>query len=218
LTYFPSDTSFFVTDGVTVKDISKNRVSDFFAGALATSNAITGALDERRSLIYWSFRSGGSFGDPDTNILVYNYAEDRWGYATQANRRIFTGQRFPSGVGVSEPYRPFGFASSRTLCAFTGTAGTATLVSGEFEPSRGGYSRVQGIKPLVDQTAVTVAVGTRNDQATTPAFTSEVTANARSGFADFRSEGRYHRARLTITGTYNSAQGMEPQVEPSGPV
>jgi hypothetical protein len=40
-------------------------------------------------------------------------------------------------------------------------------------------------------------------------YTAESTANSRSGFCDFRSEARYHRARVTITGTFNAAQGIE---------
>jgi hypothetical protein len=77
---------------------------------------------------------------------------------------------------------------------------------------------MQGIKPLVDVTlnAVTVAIGTRNDRSSSVSYTSETTANSRSGFANFRSEARYHRARLTITGTFNAAQGLEYEAVPSG--
>lgn len=221
LCYFGNETGFFVTDGVTVKDISKNRVSRYFLDRFnGYGDSVRGALDEANRLIYWSFGTSSNDDDPNDRLLIYNYAEDKWSSASQTMRVFITGQEFPSGAGQSGPYRPYAFTSAQTLSSFSGTAGTATLTVGEGEWSRGGFSRVQGVKPLVDVTAnaVTVAIGTRNDQATTPSYTSEVTANSRSGFCDFRSEARYHRARLTITGTFNAAQGLEFQVEPSGPV
>lgn len=221
LTYFGNETGFFVTDGVTVKDISKSRVSShFFSLLFADSGArVSAALDEKNRLIYWSFPTTASPA-ASTTVLIYNYHEDRWGSATQTTSLLLTGNEFPSGVGVSEELQPYGFMSSQTLGSFTGTPGTAVFTGGEQEPIPGAYSRIQGVKPLVDVTAnaVTAAIGTRNNRSDSPTYTSEVTANSRSGFCDFRSEGRYHRPRLTIAGTFNAAQGLEFQVEPSGPV
>lgn len=223
LTYFVSDQGFHVTDGVTVKDIGHGKVDKFFIEDLDVQWAqtnIRGAADFQRKIIYWLYPDDNSTNGAPNRIIAYNYAEDRWSKAAQEGRALFSGNGVVGGSDPDYKWGPLGFTTAGALAHFSATAGTATLVTAEIEPNSGGYSRTQGIKPHVAATvnAVTVAIGTRNDQITTPSFTSEVTANSRSGFCDFRSEARYHRARVTITGTFNAAQGLEFQVEPSGPV
>jgi hypothetical protein len=114
-------------------------------------------------------------------------------------------------------YKPRAIKSAR-LATFTGTPGTAILETGESEGNIGGMMFVRGVRPLVDVTvnAVTIAIGYRNDQNSTPTYTSEVTANSRSGECNFRNEARFQRVRMTVTGTFNSAQGVGVDAIPSG--
>lgn len=114
-------------------------------------------------------------------------------------------------------FRPRGFKSG-VLSTFTGTPGTATIETGDVEATLGRKTFVAGVKPLVDVTAnaVTAAIGYRDDLQASVTYTSEVTANSRSGFCDFRVEARYQRIRLKIAGTFNAAQGVEPIWKPGG--
>jgi hypothetical protein len=114
-------------------------------------------------------------------------------------------------------FRPRAFKSS-TMCTFTGTPGTAVIEMGESEATPGGRSFVRGVRPFIDVTAnaVTVAIGHRDHPQASVTYTSEVTANSRSGVCGFRNDARYQRVRLTIAGTFNSAQAVDVDAVPSG--
>ena len=51
-------------------------------------------------------------------------------------------------------------------------------------------------------------VGTRNLHSSAVTFSSAVAPNA-DGFAPFREEGRYHRVRMNISGTWQVAHGID---------
>ena len=218
LVYYISTAGFCVTDGVQVRNIGAGKVDAYFRSQVnfGYKFQVRGAADFERELVYWSYCSQTSGSTIPDQLIIYNWAEDRWARASQTHVCI-TSSYHRVGA-LQSPVRPYAWAASRTLGAFTGTAGSAVFETGEVEWKPGAYSRVQGIKPLVDQSAVTVALGTRNDQTSSVTYTAETTANSRTGFADFRAEARYHRARVTITGTFNSAQGVEFQGVPSGAV
>jgi hypothetical protein len=97
-------------------------------------------------------------------------------------------------------------------------AGTAVLDGTEAELTKGALSRVQGVKPLVvgSDPVLTVEVGSRNSLGSAVTYTAARTPNARTGFVDLRSEARYHRARVTIAGAFDSALGIEYQAVSSG--
>jgi hypothetical protein len=95
------------------------------------------------------------------------------------------------------------------LGRFAGTPGTAILETGDVEVNTGGKAFVSGVKPKIDTTSVTIAIGARDDLASSVTYTSETAPHSRTGFADFRSVAKYHRARLTATGTFNAAQGVD---------
>lgn len=103
-----------------------------------------------------------------------------------------------------------------TLGRFGGTPGTAVIETGEAEGNPGAMTYVSGVKPKLDSAAVTVSVGTRDDLSASVTYTSETAVNTRSGFADFRLTARYQRARLTITGSFNAAQGLDIDFKPAG--
>jgi hypothetical protein len=218
LTYFVSDKGFFVTDGTTVRDIGTKKVTQTFLNEvdLTYYARMTVALDVQRNLIYWSYPTTSATNGRPNRLLIYNFAEDRWSRANQECHVLFRGGVI-AGTSSDTTF-PQGFLSSYTVASFSGTPGSAILTTGEAEFNAGGRSFVSGVKPLVDVTAnaVTVALGTRSDQQASPSFTSEVTANSRSGFCDFRSDARYHRARLTLAGTFNACQGLEIRAVQSG--
>jgi hypothetical protein len=102
-----------------------------------------------------------------------------------------------------------------------GTPGTAILTSAETEFIPGGRTTVQGVKPLIQHTSTvtaTVAVGARDRLDAAVTYTSESTPDTRTGFAPFRSDAYFHRARTTITGDFEKAIGIEFQDDDSGAV
>jgi hypothetical protein len=210
--FFASDKGFHVTDGVTVQDIGVGKVDRHFLTSVDPlfSGFMRGAVDAARGLIYWAYPDTSAVAGRANRMLIYSYKEDRWSRADQVSYSILD---TPFGFNV-----PYGFMAGNTLASFSGIGGTAIFTTAETEANPGGYTRIKGVKPLVDVTAnaVTVAIGTRNNRSDAVTFTSETTANSRSGFCDFRSEARYHRARVTIAGTFNAAQGIEIDASFSG--
>jgi hypothetical protein len=213
VTYFISEKGFCVTDGVQVIEIGDGKVNEFWRAEMAALNPLAlgaefrvcGGADLRRGLVYWAYPSSGLDFFTLDRVLIYNTVTKRWAHATQDLQFI------ASGIVLTTQTTPIAFDDSRIVSTFSGTAGSAVLTTAETEINPGGLARVSGVKPLIGATAnaVTVALGTRNNRTDAVTYTAESTANSRSGFCDFRSEARYHRARVTITGTFNAAQGIE---------
>lgn len=112
------------------------------------------------------------------------------------------------------------FTTVGRLSTFTGTPGAAVLETGEMELNEGGRAFLDAVKPHVESSgtapAVTVAIGYRDDLSASQTYTSEASANSRTGFANFRVDSKYARIRTTITGTFEKATGLEFNAVPSG--
>lgn len=99
----------------------------------------------------------------------------------------------------------------RHLATFTGAHGTAIIETGESEANVGQRTFIHSVRAFVDVTAnaITGAIGYRNNTQESVTYTSETTANSRSGEMNFRVDARFERVRFTITGTFNAAQGID---------
>lgn len=216
LLYYVGLDGFFRTDGVSAERIGKGKVDRYFWNSVTStfdSPLVIAAYDYVNRLVMWAWPTGVA-PSSSGNLLIFSESTGRWTRATDSLHRIFTAP--PAHSTVSQPV--WAVSTANRMGQLAGAPGTAIITTGETEPNPGGFSRISGVKPLVDQTinAVTVAFGTRNDRTSAVTFSAETTANSRSGFANSRSEARYHRARLTIAGTFNAAQGLEYQSDPSG--
>lgn len=192
VTYFLSDSGFYATNGVSVEPIGDGVVDAAWSAITATAT-VSCAYDPENELVGW--------GNGNV-IFFYNPKNRRWSKCTQAHKFL-----------VTHGYNNLlmGWDGDMVRGYFAATAGAAVLTTGEYELNPGGFARVTGVKPLVSGTAssITVALGTRNDQSTAASFTAETAPHSRTGFADFRSEARYHRARVTINGEFTKAIGLE---------
>jgi hypothetical protein len=147
-------------------------------------------------------------------LMLYNWQEDRWARASQNHQGIISPRHKITAGEAPQAVRAW--QSSRTLGAFSGTAGTAVFETGEAEVNPGGWARLNAVRPLVDQSALTVQIGTRSSPTAAVTWSAATTVNSRSGEANFREEARYHRSRLTVTGTFNSAKGLQYEAFSSG--
>lgn len=220
LTYFATDVGFFVTDGVQVRSIGDKKVNRYLIDNFEPTSTyrFSVAADMEKRLIYWSVNLSTTPGICG-HLMVYNYAEDRWSLATQNAAALF------SGAGLFTPNLtvrsiPYAFDGNNRLGQFTGTPGTATIESGEVEPQPGGCALINGIKAVVASSGtaptIGVQVGSRDDQGTAVSYSSTTTPTSRTGFADFRSDARYHRARVYIAGNFDKALGLEIDATPTG--
>jgi hypothetical protein len=216
LDYFASADGFFVTDGVTVKPIGDGRINRYFASTCDFSfrQRVYAAHDARNRCVVWAYPTTAATSGRPNRLLIYSYAEDRWSRAEDETESLTTHGSLLNTFSSAM----IAFKTDLSWAYFNGTPGTSILTTGEMEPNPGGLASYQGIRPLVDATvnAVTIAMGTRNDRTSAVSYTSETTANSRTGLCNFRNEARYHRARMTVAGTFNAAQGLEYSAEASG--
>lgn len=222
--YFASDDGIMVTDGVSVKPVGYGKVDRYFLANVARGNdsfpfvrhRMRGAADIARNLVYFAYPEANSSTAPATQVLVLNTLEQRFSHAAYTTQALHS---VPRALTAQSEYLR-GFNDANVLAQLNGSPATGILTTGETEPNPGGFSRVQALKAIVDATinAVTLSDGGRNDLTSAVTYATDQTANSRTGFANFRSEYRYHRARVTIAGTFNAAQGLEYQAVPSGEV
>lgn len=88
-------------------------------------------------------------------------------------------------------------------------AQTALITTGAPNINPGGRAVVNGIRPIVNGGTYSVRVGVQDKPSDAVSYSAATSVNTRSGMANFRSEGRYIRAELTITGGFTTANGAD---------
>ena len=73
----------------------------------------------------------------------------------------------------------------------------------------GGRAVVNGVRPIVNGGTYSIRVGVQDKPSDAISYSAATVINARSGMANFRSEGRYIRTELTITGGFTTAMGAD---------
>lgn len=228
--------------GGEVKNIGAGRVNDWFSARVTPATLqtqMTATIDRRRRLVLWSYPANGA---PTNNeILIYNWASDRWSYANHGHTALsewaldgYTLEELDTLVGTnidtqtvsfdSDTYKGgavnvIGFDSTGAGKLYEGTPGEALLVCGESSGEGGGRLFVGGIRPHVEDSAgaalVVAAVDKRDLLWAVPARTAWVGVDALGG-APMRVDGRYIRPVVRVTGNFDSIQGIEVLIRPSG--
>lgn len=242
LVYFISGDGFFVTDGIQVNPVGDGKVDNYFADTVDTTylERVYGAVDYANKCIYWVYPDTTATSGRPNRVLIFNYLENRWTRAEDQVEVIVSGLTvaitlddldgyFNNSVDIVSPSLDsaqwaggnnviLGFNSTYQLGGFSGAAGTAIITGQEVEIYPGRFANVAGVKPLLtgDSPYTTVSLGRRNSLGDSVDYTLETVPNSRTGFADFRSEYRYHRPRVTIVGTFTGALGFEFQSSEQG--
>lgn len=222
-TYFIGIDGFYRTNGVDVQPIGAGRINRWFFSQLdaAYPERVYGAWWGLHRCVAWSIPTSASTSGRPKLLLFYHYDTDRWSYTDQEIECPIGLLGATGTTATSFGSAVFGFNSSHQLQTFEGTPGTAILTTAEVEMTPGGRTQIQGVKPLIQHTSTvtaTVAAGTRDRLDAAVTYTAESTPHARTGFADFRSDAYFHRARTTITGNFTTAIGVEFQQVPTGAV
>lgn len=217
--YIIAADGFYRTDGVSLEPIGTAQINSYFYNTVDPGyvySRVLASVDLKNKTVCWAYPTVGSSGVL-VKALLYNYESKRWSVATPSCHALVYGSALPGAANI--PLSLEAFDTSFKYGRFSGTPGTAVLTTGEAEFNPGGYTHVQGVKPLVSgasSVAMTVALGERDAQDAAVSYTSESTPHSRTGVAGFRSEHRYHRARTTITGAFTKATGLEFEQVPAG--
>jgi hypothetical protein len=237
LVFFLSSDGFYAFDGQRISPIGSERVNEFFLQDFDSNYAdrMSASVDPLNEVAMWSYTSTQSpSGQPD-KIIIYNYTLNKWslaevdadllspmfsaGYtvdaldnlsATVDGLSIQLDSRFYKGGQYF-----FGGAYGNKIYTFTGAPLAATIETAEAPISTGKHSIVTRVYPYYEDGSVTLAVGTRDKQSDTPTFTSAVAPND-GDFSPFRAQGRYHRARMSLSGAWSKALGIDVEARDIG--
>ena len=91
---------------------------------------------------------------------------------------------------------------------FEGATMTAEIETKEMELTSGRKTHLNAFRPVVDGGSVTARVAARDRQTDTATF-SEVLTQSASGRFTKRSNGRYHKFKVEISGPWNDAIGVQ---------
>jgi hypothetical protein len=102
----------------------------------------------------------------------------------------------------------FGGAFGDKIYTFTGAPITGTITTGEAGVSMGQHSIITRIYPHHEGGSVEMSVGLRGTPTDTVTFQAGGSTNA-DGFVPFRAADRYHRVKMTISGDWSFAHGID---------
>ena len=232
LTYFLADDGFYVCDGQSTKNIGTEKVNRWFF-----SNAIPGEIptgmsatvDPLNKLVIWKFN--GTFGGK--YLLMFSIDLNKWSYADTTATSIAYVLTPSATLEQVDNYNSsidaldipldsrvfaggqllFAGVSGQKIISFSGQPKTAIISTGDIDVGR---STVMLSKPIVDGGSGSVAISSRDNLAEQVEFGSNVAADAENRVS-LRSNGEYHRLRLTPTGSnWQTAVGLEFDVVKQG--
>lgn len=233
--FYLGQDGFYLFNGQQSIPIGENGVDETFFNEVNTDylDRVTVAVDPLKKNVYVAYPSGGA-GEPN-KILVWHWPpqEQRWSYAVQNCEILFN--FFSLGVTLEQLDSVLGFTnldtmalsldssafqggnqalgafnSAHKLSFFDGTTLEAVMTTGEAQIIENGRAQLQEVTPLIDTTAATVAIGTRETQAAALTYKDE-SAQRSTGICPVRATGRFHRARVTVPAgtTWSYAYGVD---------
>ena len=232
LTYFLADDGFYVCDGQSTKNIGTEKINRwFFNNAIPgeISTGMSATVDPINKLIIWNFNNtfGGKY------LLMFSIDLNKWSYADTTamsvayiltpSATLEQVDNYNSSIDALDiPLDSRVFAGGQLLFAgvsgqkiisFSGQPKTAIISTGDIDVGR---STIMLAKPIVDGGSGSVAVSSRDNLAEQVEFGSNVAADAENRVS-LRSNGEYHRLRLTPTGSnWQTAVGLEFDVVKQG--
>ena len=108
------------------------------------------------------------------------------------------------------------FTQNKKMAFFGSTPMTAYIDTAEGDLSEGHRTFLQGVRPLFSGTgSASVKIGSRNLQNESLSWGQDVAQNA-FGRCPFRSQARYHRARVTLSGQWEKFMGVDIEGKKAG--
>lgn len=238
--FFLGQDGFYVTTGGLPVSISHDRISRTFLADVDTANynRVVGAVDPKSHIIVWIYPSTDSDGTPD-KAIIYDYINNKFSDAVFDSQWIYSGlgagytletlDNINSSIDAhttsldAEEYKGgslilAAFDTSHQKATFTGTALAATIETAETEILPGKRSLVDGVRPIIegDGVTITITISTRNKTNEMVTASSAISPESGTNISHFRSEGRYHRAKVSTTGSFDHAVGCEFYARPTG--
>ena len=231
--FFLSPRGFYaLANGSQVQPIGLDKVDDFVLQDLDRSNLhrISAAADPENQRVFFCYPGTGSVDGVPNKIVCFDYGRGRWSHIDQVCELLWEASGAAVTLeGLDSIYpdidampismdSPTLIGGQRTLAGFfsdyksgffNGAARTATIVTREYMFDGDRRTRVGGFRPMVEGDAVslTARIGTRSDIAQ-PVVWSELKTPRTGGRVVCRTNGRYHRIELNVSGDWSKAFGI----------
>lgn len=231
ITYFLSDDGFYACDGQNVVPIGAEKVNRFFFGDLSESimTQMSAAVDPNRNLVMWGYPSI----EQNYRILIYHPQTQRWSYADSTVDRIASSSTPAVNMEGLDAYStsidalPFSLdariflggkltlsgVSDTKIINFSGANKTGVIETSDL--GEGQAMMITLAKPIVDDGSATVGIASRFLLNQQPNFGSQTAADSENRVG-LRSVGKYHRIRVTPTGNWTTAIGVDLEMQPAG--
>jgi hypothetical protein len=93
---------------------------------------------------------------------------------------------------------------------------TALLTTGATDPFEGGRGIIDGVRPIANGGTYAVRAGVQDNIDDAVTWSASTSVNTRSNMANMRSEGRYVRVEITISGGFETFNGADVAFIPQG--
>jgi hypothetical protein len=233
-----------LSGGQKLNPIGNGKVDDFFYNDLSSNlDGICSAIDPNNSIVVWSYRGSDATSTSTINnkLIIYNYSVDKWStgsgldlqFISTASQEAFTTLESLDVLGNLDNLPKSldsyfygegivglaGFNSENKFGKFIATSLSATVDTTEFEGVEGRRSSIINVRPIVDSdedsATVTVTPIARASQLDNISLGTAVSTQD-SGDCPIRSNSRYHRIRVSVTGNFKTMSGVDVEVRPEG--
>jgi hypothetical protein len=205
---------------------------------LAYLNRISATIDPVNKLYLMAYPSTSSTDGTANRIVMYNFATQRWAFASQNLEVLFnhmTGGYTLEGLDALGTLETLAFSldssawqgglsalscvnTDHKIARFTGSAKTARFETGEAELITDARAFVRSLRPLVQgdsDTVVNAYVGGRSRLVDAVTWTNASTMNS-LGTCPVRSNARYHRLKMEVSGGFERVMGSEVEFTKEG--
>lgn len=221
--------------------IGAGRVDRFAFQDLDDTNLdrISAVADPQSGRIFWAYPGQGNMNGTPNRIICYDKNFDRWSYIEDEIELLWAA----GGIGFTlEQLDSFaasiddlavtldssqwkgdgdillaGFDDEFKHGFFSGMAMDAEVDVRELELNDGKRTMLQSYRPLVDGGSVDGAVGYRNNLSDPVTYTTRRPRTS-TGRVTQRSNARYHRFRLYLTGEWKDVIGVQVDAHDARPV
>ncbi len=220
--YYLAADGFYVFNGSTSQRIGDNKIDKTFWDYVNRQyvHNVVGTYDTERKLVIWSvpFTYGSRTPTAANALFCFSTSEGpyRWSLVWLDTEYIYMtdydSDTYDTNLQIST------FNTSHKATTLTGTYKEAEIETGEYQPAPEGRSLVRRVRPIVSGTGGTITLEIASRDKSNEAFSdSSVYSMNSNGAMSTRDNARYHKARVSITGGFDAAKGVDvEEVTPTG--
>lgn len=233
--FYLGEDGFNMFNGQSSQSIGNEKVDNWFKARVDNNNLfkMQAAINPRRKQVIWAFPSAGGNGVCDT-LLIYNWASNRWSYVeqpVQAMSRVYSQAVLSDNLSIlSDSLDTLSDGASyagrrallgvigagRKLGFFSGANRTGVIETKEVRLNDTGRAYVGSVFAVVDCSTVSVELLTRDNQTVAASSAGVMTPEVSTGEANFHVDSIFQRVRVTLSGDWKRAQGVQVAYVPSG--